>query len=352
MFEYDGKKFLNEQEAIAYALDQITKIKQSLGDALPNPIAGPTGPAGATGATGPTGPRGKGFYGVTATLPSATAYEEGDFYLLSNGNVYKKVGGNWLLQYNLKGPQGPVGLEGGTDVVANPVDAYTDNLEKIKIDGTTYNILPSEQRTYLDELFNNNSPLIAISGASINIPNNFSVDGSTLLSGLRCTNVAIFDDEVRVGSIDDIVDKLNNEPIIICENLNDANGDARFVEGNLTTETITGVTFTYAKWSLSGSHLMIVLAGEIAANTTTVVGNWASVNLPNYIANKITPVIGTTYIAVENYKAYHSDWTDMRVAIAYGKYGNTIILQQVDSDTNTNEKAQFRVQFDLLIDME
>ena len=44
------------------------------------------------------------------------------------------------MQTTLKGPQGPVGLVGGSEVVANPVDAATDELEKVKIDGTTYNI--------------------------------------------------------------------------------------------------------------------------------------------------------------------------------------------------------------------
>ena len=102
MIEFDGKKFLNEQEAYLYCMENIKKIYQILGSAAPEPIAGPTGPQGATGPQGVTGPRGKGFYGVTAELPSATAYEEGDFFLLFNGNVYKKVGSSWVLQYNLK----------------------------------------------------------------------------------------------------------------------------------------------------------------------------------------------------------------------------------------------------------
>ena len=123
MIEFEGKKFLNEQEAYLYCLEQIKIIKQSLGNALPDPIQGPQGDTGADGARGPVGPRGNGIFGCTAVLPSATAYQEGDMYLLFNGQLYKKINGSWVMQTTLKGPQGPVGLTGGTEVIANPADA-------------------------------------------------------------------------------------------------------------------------------------------------------------------------------------------------------------------------------------
>lgn len=57
------------------------------------------------------------------------------------------------------------------------------------------------------------------------------------------------------------------------EDIVDKNGNPRFIEGTITPETISGITFTYCKWSLSGTHLMIVLAGTcknvtLANNTT------------------------------------------------------------------------------------
>lgn len=357
----DEKEYRNLQEQVGYLTEEFTKIKQSLGDALPDPIAGPTGP---TGSTGPKGEQGRtpriGFgYGPLPT----DGYENGDLYIargtangLTKGNVYLRVNDTWQLQLNLVGPQGPQGLE-GEDVIANPVGAYSENLEKVDIDGTVYNILPAQQREWLDNLYSgefyydtgNNAYAFGDNPVYFRFPVTF--DGQVILNDTALEVYSNGSSIILQGGLYQITDS-NNDPIVICENLNDANGNARFVEGNLTTETISGVTFTYAKWSLSGSHLMIVLAGEIAANVTTSVENWASVILPNYIASKINPIIGTTYIAVENYKAYHSDWTDMRIAIAYAKSGDMIVLQQVDSDNNTSEKAHFRIQFDLLIDME
>lgn len=145
MLEINGKKFLNEQEAICYLLNEVQTLKQSLGSALPDPIEGPEGPEGPTGPTGPTGPRGKGVYGCSSVLPSPTGYEEGDFYLLFNGNLYKKVSGNWKLQTNLKGPQGPVGLDKTDDVIANPVAEPTDVLDKLEVSGTIYDVLTKEK---------------------------------------------------------------------------------------------------------------------------------------------------------------------------------------------------------------
>lgn len=145
MLEINGKKFLNEQEAICYLLNKVQTIEQSMGSALPDPIEGPEGPQGPEGPTGPTGPRGKGFYGCSSVLPSPTGYEEGDFYLLFNGNLYKKISGNWVLQTSLKGPQGPVGLDKTDDVVANPAAEPTDDLNKLEVSGTVYDVLTKEK---------------------------------------------------------------------------------------------------------------------------------------------------------------------------------------------------------------
>ena len=43
------------------------------------------------------------------------------------------------------------------------------------------------------------------------------------------------------------------------ENIKDDNGKFRFIEGTPIPTTTTGVTYSYSKWSLSGTHLMIVI---------------------------------------------------------------------------------------------
>ena len=80
------------------------------------------------------------------------------------------------------------------------------------------------------------------------------------------------------------------------EVLVDKNNHFRFVEGNVSTSTISGVTFSYAKWSLSGSHLSIVVAGTLANGSSLNGDLWATITLPSWIVSKIYPVWGTVYI--------------------------------------------------------
>lgn len=335
MIEFEGKKFLNEQEAYLYCLEEIKKLKQSLGNALPDPIQGPQGDTGATGARGPEGPRGPGVFGCTAVLPSATAYQEGDFYILFDGSLFKKINGSWVRQTTLKGPQGAVGLSGGTEVVANPIDAATDDLGKIKIDGTTYDIIPSTIKNFLNGIVSNDFYYVEDEDGNYY---NFECD-------------AVFEGKIVIFSNDlsNVVNEYGN-PIVVCEFFKDTQGNNRFIEGNLTTEAISGVTFTYAKWALSGSHLMVVLCGEIASGTTIGVVTLATANLPAFIKNKIVGVFATNYIAIHDDKAYYDDWNSVSLQNALYKTENGIGILQIANPTTT-EKAHFRIQYDLIIDM-
>ena len=341
MIEFEGKKFLNEQEAYLYCLEQIKIIKQSLGNALPDPIQGPQGDTGADGARGPVGPRGNGIFGCTAVLPSATAYQEGDMYLLFNGQLYKKINGSWVMQTTLKGPQGPVGLTGGTEVIANPADAATDELNKVKIDGTTYNIkdFSSSEVTALKNILQGEFNYDTVNGKYVfgDDPVDFNYP------------VTYYGNIILKYGLQQISDD-NGDPLVICENFNDANGNARFVEGNLTPETVSGVTFTYAKWSLSGTHLMIVLCGEIANGTTIGLVNLASAELPAYIRNKIVGVFATNYIAIHDDRAYYDDWNSVSLQNALYKTDDGFGILQIANPTTT-DVAHFRIQYDLIIDM-
>ena len=336
MIEFEGKKFLNEQEAYLYCLEEIKKLKQSLGNALPNPIQGPQGETGATGARGPEGPRGTGVFGCTAVLPSATAYQEGDFYILFDGSLFKKINGSWVRQSTLKGPQGPVGLPGGTEVVANPADAATDDLGKIKIDGTTYNILPTAISNFLNGIVSDDFSYVVDEDG-----NYYDFDCDVVFEG----KIVVYSNDLS-----DVTDEYGN-PIIICSNLKDTHGNARFIEGNLTTETISGVTFTYAKWSLSGSHLMVVLCGEIASGTTIGVVTLATATLPDYIKNKIVGVFATDYIAIHDDRAYYDDWNSISLQNALYKADEGLGILQIANPTTT-ASAHFRIQYDLIIAMD
>ena len=45
----------------------------------------------------------------------------------------------------------------------------------------------------------------------------------------------------------------------------DSEGHNRFEEWDMTSETLSGVTFSFKKVSLSGTHIMFVFAGEVAS---------------------------------------------------------------------------------------
>ena len=134
----------------------------------------------------------------------------------------------------------------------------------------------------------------------------------------------------------------------------DANGNDRFVEGDITMETIEGVTQTYGKWSLSGTHLLIVLCFDVA-NTTEFTSStlFASItNVPEWIMNKITPVFGYGGIIRQAVVFYAKNTTASQNGACFIlKDGTALKIQNSTGITMTDDRAT-RIQFDLLIDNE
>lgn len=137
-------------------------------------------------------------------------------------------------------------------------------------------------------------------------------------------------------------------------NIEDTNGNKRFIEGDITVETIEGVTQSYGKWSLSGTHLMIVVAGSTAANTT--IGDnttIADISLPRWVMDKIIPgsFAGGQFVAANNQKFYTSSYTFTEKVLPLLKISNNRlrILNNAGSFTLTNP-TEFRIEYDLVID--
>jgi len=135
----------------------------------------------------------------------------------------------------------------------------------------------------------------------------------------------------------------------LMENIVDSQGNNRFIEGDGEVSVVSGVTTTYCKWSLSGSHLMFVFSGTIA-DTTVLTGDalYARFTLPSYIMDKIFPVWSTN-IEVKTVGAYASDWSTQNLQMKLQKSTNTINIVEGSTLTLTAER-NFRCQFDLLID--
>ena len=139
------------------------------------------------------------------------------------------------------------------------------------------------------------------------------------------------------------------------EGILDKDGHARFIEGEGTPETISGVTVQYNKWSLSGSHLMIVLAFKIDANAT--LGTYAileDIAIPEWIYNKIYPLGDGTGNWVNVVQVIANDNsgipTDENARFLIAKNNEQLRVYHISSAYTPTADRYIRVQFDLLID--
>lgn len=137
---------------------------------------------------------------------------------------------------------------------------------------------------------------------------------------------------------------------VTLNNVVDSYGNPRFIEGDGTYATITGFTATQCKWSLSGTHLMLVVAGTIANGTAipqyTHLGDF---NVPNFIFDKIQTVWGTN-IEIKSIQVFNSDWSAQTMSTYLTKTTKLSIL--ANSAFTASKDRNFRIQFDLLIDSE
>ena len=155
------------------------------------------------------------------------------------------------------------------------------------------------------------------------------------------------DREIRAMAVDSVEQK---SELKVFENIVDKDGHKRFIEGDINLETITGVTQVYGKWSLSGSHLMIVLAVNVGENTTVAFTNLAYVSVPAWIFDKIEPLFSDIVIHKEQ-EAFDNDSTVVTSRAILTKRSDDTLGIVTSGFTTTNALAM-RIQFDLLIDNE
>ena len=137
----------------------------------------------------------------------------------------------------------------------------------------------------------------------------------------------------------------------------DAQGHDRFIEGDITPTAVEGVEYTYTKWSLSGTHLLIVVAFTIASGTTWVggAGIRGEILLPQWIKDKIVPTIPDgTYI---DYKVSYSFNTStgspsVQIGAYLAKSATDVISFTTGGFTAVAYDVAGRIQLDILIDNE
>lgn len=136
------------------------------------------------------------------------------------------------------------------------------------------------------------------------------------------------------------------------EDIKDAQGHPRFIEGDIVSN-VEGITLTFGKWSLSGSHLMFVASGSVA-NETALTGKTIcqTIDLPTWIYNKIYPNIGgSEIICYGKFDLYGSDFSSQSVTLRFDKANNRLGVFVAQSVVLTADRT-FRIAFDLLIDNE
>lgn len=140
------------------------------------------------------------------------------------------------------------------------------------------------------------------------------------------------------------------------ENIVDKDGHLRFIEGNgaVATDIHINEEGLYCKWSLSGSHLMFVLAGSFDSGTSIPSGTFASFELPKWIMDKIYPVFSSR-VEIKEVALYNEDWSteDSKLVLVLTKATNSLMsFINVQTGFTITKDRSFRIQCDLLIDNE
>ena len=140
--------------------------------------------------------------------------------------------------------------------------------------------------------------------------------------------------------------------IKVFEDIKDKDGHNRFIEGeiNLKADVESGTTKIYGKWSLSGTHLTIVLCVAMA-NTTVRTGSLAKVEIPKWILDKIVPIASNIVVYKPSQYAIASDASMQTITHMLNKLSETELYIYTGSLTLNADRVT-RISFDLLIDDE
>ena len=139
----------------------------------------------------------------------------------------------------------------------------------------------------------------------------------------------------------------------IFEEITDKDGHKRFIEGDGTYTALEGYNVSYCKWSLSGSHLMFVVAGRVEDEVIIPNGhNMGVFTLPEWIYDKIYIVWSSARLEVKNVTFTADNWSSQVLSVCLNKVGsNQMTITATTNFTLTDERG-FRIAFDLLIDNE
>ena len=166
----------------------------------------------------------------------------------------------------------------------------------------------------------------------------------------------LYDNEVdldtRLEPVEEEISDIKDGTTHLFENITDAQGHKRFVEGSINIAVQTGLTINFAKWSLSGSHLMIVVAGSVSPDNQATLSLNTEIALPQWIKDKIYPLghgdnVAYSTIFLYNDLTFH---VSEESAILIKPSGGELGIYHTNYIGDETAEIDFRVQFDLVID--
>lgn len=133
------------------------------------------------------------------------------------------------------------------------------------------------------------------------------------------------------------------------EDIVDKDGHKRFVEGDIVGNEISGITWEYGKWSLSGSHMLIVLSGSLTNEVTINYQSFAEWEIPDWIYQKIK-IITSNIIEFKSVLAYAENQSSQSMNVLFRKLALNKLSVYLNNSITLTANRNFRIEFDLLID--
>lgn len=130
----------------------------------------------------------------------------------------------------------------------------------------------------------------------------------------------------------------------------DEDGKSRFLQGNGVPNE--DVVSPYCKWSLSGTHLLCVIAGTFEDGTELpAYFTLARFGPPQWVLDKIYPVWASVNIERFTAKLTANDWSTQDLDLLLQDQGSYLQIIGNNSQVVTlTATRSFRIQIDLLID--
>lgn len=361
----------NLEEQVLYLTNELIKIKQSLGTALPDPIAGPQGEQGIQGLRGVQGEQGFGIVGFGTQLPSSG--RNGDWFLLKKSTMTgidfvmcRCVSQHWVEQFSIRGPAGPIA--NATEVVANPNEPMSEELKKLKVDGVIYgiptgnyvkHISPPESTVLTDEELEDIANGVFINGEFLGFKNPVlfpcGEDSDYYYGVLIGPRVGTYTTKIKNYAIVKttrtiIVDTAYDS--IQLENIYQINGTTipNYPNNPVKSQILVFGTNNQLSWEkrdeiwLHKIHILLESDDEIWIDIYAGHGDVISLSeLLQYFQNQLTnrPFIYYNNYNDETHIAFCANgWAETNTYIKWETSGNTINLQQEDIADYSDVRAK------------